>query len=304
MTHEDRTSCNNFGYGQGMYEKGRLIWDRSEAEGVVVLRDYDYEWRGLVSQRQDVITRNGSTEYFTTAYEYEQGGVLKKASYPSGAVVETLSGPGGVVDVVKVGDVTTTSAVYERRGNASNGAPEAVRYAEGLFTVDGARLYDPTTLWPMEMKVGPGVTPGTGLDSASVLFGLSYAHEKNGNVTAMSRVWRPSAGGDIGQENDEGERRAGPEPGRPEVFADRGEAHRQDQGDHVHAHGVAGHHPQPDGGPDGQPPAGIAGLQEAKEEPGDEDDPEEVEGHVTPVPGGAHRRGSPVRPGGSRTGGW
>ncbi len=196
VTHEGRTTCNTFGYDQGTYGKSRLSWDRSEAEGVVVLRDYDYEWRGLVSQRQDVITRNGSTEYFTTAYEYEQGGVLKKASYPSGAVVETLSGPGGVVDVVKVGDVSATLAVYERRSNAPNGAPETVRYAEGLFTVDGARVYDPTTLWPLEMKVGPGVTPGTGLDSASVLFGLSYAHEKNGNVTAMSRVWRPSTGGD------------------------------------------------------------------------------------------------------------
>ncbi len=127
---------------------------------------------------------------YLTRYEYGTAGQLTKVTYPSGVAKGLFYGAGGGLSMVKVDGVPTFAGMT----SAANGATEAVNYGTATGSVSSVRVYDPTRLWPIEMKVGPGVVAGTGLQEANVLFGLSYGYEANGNVTAMNRYVQATPG--------------------------------------------------------------------------------------------------------------
>src|SRR5690606_38456578 len=67
----------------------------------------------------------------------------------------------------------------------------------------------------------------------------------------------------VGQEDEQREGHAAPQPGAAQVAAGRRQQHGQDQGGHTDGDGIFGHHAQADDGSNGRPPAGIVRLEQA-----------------------------------------
>lgn len=82
---------------------------------------------------------------------------------------------------------------------------------------------------------------------------------------------------DVGERDDDGQGSAGPDPRAAKVPPRGGEDDASDDAQDEQSHGVLGHYTYADGGPDGEPPAGVVGGDEADDEPSDDRPPEQVE---------------------------
>ncbi|MBP7868136.1 MAG: RHS repeat-associated core domain-containing protein, partial [Acidobacteria bacterium] len=199
VNYGDGTVSTTYAYDVGAYAWGKpssdVVTYPGEAGQVVsIARSYDYEWFGALKTKTETILLPSGVDApdnpFRTRYEYGSAGQLTKVTYPSGVAKELSYRAGGGLSAVKVDGAPTFAGMT----SAANGATEAVNYGTATGSVSSVRVYDPTRLWPVEMKVGPGVVAGTGLQEANVLFGLSYGYEDNGNVTQMNRYVQTTPG--------------------------------------------------------------------------------------------------------------